>query len=158
MNNFLRPILISVILLLGCEHVEQGDPPKVFTTEDVDIAVIRFNEDFGVFVDSTLEFDEGEYNGFPGKCIVQANHIVVNKEWWINVQPETRQALIFHELGHCLLGLGHDDVRGIMSDFIGHNANSYAYEYEEGVEYMQASPCEFGCNLHRIQQNRSQYE
>lgn len=132
--------------------------------EAVERAVQKFSQEFNVFVDSTVYFDDSSYEdlstsgtGTLGKCIVQTNHIIIDKRFWDDAPSSVREALLFHELGHCMLGLGHDNVRGIMSSFIGHNANSFAYEFQEGIEYMKQMPCEFGCDLDRIITNRGEH-
>jgi hypothetical protein len=44
-----------------------------------------------------------------GTCIPDSNKIEINKDAWKSLQIPRREALIFHELGHCLLHRGHDD-------------------------------------------------
>lgn len=44
-----------------------------------------------------------------GQCITfdDANLIVVDKTFWATASDFNKRSLIFHELGHCLLGRGH---------------------------------------------------
>lgn len=156
-------LLTLLILLSGCKHVDQSDPkPPLIDMDAVERAAKRFETAFNVEVDSTIEFDASSYDdlstsgtGTIGKCFVQGNHITIDKRFWDDAPSDVQESILFHELAHCLLGLGHDNVRGIMSGFIGHSANSFRYEYHEGVEYMKNMPCEFGCDLDRIINNRS---
>ena len=126
-----------LLLLVSCSHVNQNDPTQVFDYESIEVTVKRFSAEFNIEVDSTLHFEEGYSNGFPGRCIVEANHIVINKQWWLDVLPTTRQALLFHELGHCMLKLGHDPYPGIMNGFVGHTVNHYNYFYEQSIQWMK---------------------
>lgn len=38
-----------------------------------------------------------------------ANWIEIDPEYWENLSDYGRESLIFHELGHCVFGLTHDD-------------------------------------------------
>ena len=35
--------------------------------------------------------------------------VIIDREYWEDANEQERQFLIFHELGHCFLGLEHDD-------------------------------------------------
>ncbi len=132
----MKRLVVLLLFCTSCKHVEQGTSLKEIDYMSIERAVQRFSKEFNIHVDSTLSFSEAPFKGYPGKCFVEGNHITVNKEWWLDVAPKTREALIFHELGHCMLGLGHDPLPGIMNGFIGHTANHYLYFYEESVEWM----------------------
>ena len=48
-------------------------------------------------------------------CMVSGNekHITIDKEYWITMDNMRQQQVMFHELGHCVLMLGHtNDVLG----------------------------------------------
>lgn len=47
-----------------------------------------------------------------GYCIISLNSrvITINRKYWNIASNIERELLIFHELGHCLLFLGHDDL------------------------------------------------
>lgn len=46
-----------------------------------------------------------------GKCVMSSTQrvIAINSYLWPRLPEERRKALIFHELGHCVLMRGHDD-------------------------------------------------
>ncbi len=47
-----------------------------------------------------------------GQCIVYTNdsrEIVLDQQYWISNVDVKRELLVFHELGHCVLDLGHND-------------------------------------------------
>lgn len=60
-------------------------------------------------------------------CIMEDEHIPkinVNVEKWSMLNEWRREAVIFHELGHCILGRAHDDVvingryKSIMNSYL----------------------------------------
>jgi hypothetical protein len=63
-------------------------------------------------VDFTLDVKFGEvvHDHLAGLCSpdTTVNTITVDPTYWKMLSPTTREALMFHELGHCLLGRSHD--------------------------------------------------
>ena len=53
-------------------------------------------------------FNLGDYNHLA-ECEVNTTQISVSESYWMTASEPEREVLIFHELGHCLLGRGHDD-------------------------------------------------
>jgi hypothetical protein len=54
--------------------------------------------------------------GFHGECRKLDDgtvQVAIQESAWENLSPNRRELVIFHELGHCVLGLGHSDF-GIM--------------------------------------------
>ncbi len=54
--------------------------------------------------------------------------ITINREWWsANTNIDTREAVIFHELGHCSLNRGHDNFKenGIQQSLMASVLNYY---------------------------------
>lgn len=46
-----------------------------------------------------------------GTCETQQTpRIIIDKEYWVNGSDASREQVIFHELGHCILGRGHNDA------------------------------------------------
>lgn len=129
--------LLIALFLVGCSHADQSETEKEFSKDSMYVAMERFSKEFGIEITSTISFSDDPYNGFPGYCIVETGFISINKEWWVDVDEEEREALIFHELGHCELGLGHTEKPGIMNGFIGFTAYHYIYEYEASVANMK---------------------
>lgn len=46
--------------------------------------------------------------------------VVLNQDLWFKLRPITQKAVVFHELGHCVLNLGHapDDALNLMTPYI----------------------------------------
>jgi hypothetical protein len=60
--------------------------------------------------DIPINFGDTENPMFKGVCFEYSDgskEIIVQKEWWDNVDHAYRESLIFHELGHCRLGRDH---------------------------------------------------
>ncbi len=62
----------------------------------------------------------------PGRCTLKPHtEVLINKAFYIKVSPWIQRELIFHELGHCLLGKEHNDSGlQIMNTFL-MNQNQY---------------------------------
>lgn len=85
-------------------------------------AVNRYKSDFEYYfhvkadsIDIRL-VDEisADYKDAVGYCYKATNSIEVLRSYWEEMPPIKQQMLIFHELGHCLLGKVHTDV--VLSD------------------------------------------
>jgi hypothetical protein len=50
------------------------------------------------------------YEGAVGYCYRATNSIEILRSYWKETSPIRQQMLIFHELGHCLLGKKHSDA------------------------------------------------
>lgn len=49
--------------------------------------------------------------GVAGRCNPFINLVQLDLDQYLKLAPIERKALIFHELGHCLCGLGHDNTK-----------------------------------------------
>lgn len=56
----------------------------------------------------------------PGHCTLGPKaEILINRAYFIKVSPWTQRELMFHELGHCVLGKHHDDSKlNIMNTYL----------------------------------------
>lgn len=62
--------------------------------------------------DVPINFGDTENPDFVGVCFTYSNgqrEVIVRETWWERSDELARQALIFHELGHCRLDRGHED-------------------------------------------------
>ncbi len=60
----------------------------------------------------TASIEEIHEDGVAGTCSFGSNipnTIVIDRQFWINSSPNRREMVVFHELGHCVLGQGHRD-------------------------------------------------
>lgn len=102
-------VLLVVLALLMISFVSL---PK-----DEYAEIVRFREDFTnyfgydtssisiIFVD---EITAQSKFVFVGYCYAPTNSIEILRSYWKTIPTITKQMLIFHELGHCLLKKHHD--------------------------------------------------
>lgn len=50
-------------------------------------------------------------------CITNTNNIYLNADHWKDLNFFQKRELLYHELGHCVLGLSHNPDRSIMNPF-----------------------------------------
>jgi hypothetical protein len=117
----MKPILIFLVsFLFGCVTVASDVKPRSSKTRPVntfiDPAFVRYVEDFelafGKFVDVYMGFEEDLDNGNHGECWRFTDgyrEVVINSKGWDRMTILQRRALIFHELGHCVFDMKHDD-------------------------------------------------
>jgi len=69
-------------------------------------------------LDLTAEISEINEDNVAGTCSYSShfpNHITIDSSFWNNASDIIREMVVFHELGHCVLGQGHreeTDVNG----------------------------------------------
>lgn len=52
--------------------------------------------------------DETYYDGVCNNYDAGIPEVIISKQYWDKYDETSRTLLVFHELGHCLLGLSHD--------------------------------------------------
>ena len=55
----------------------------------------------------------------PDAYVASSSVIVINKQHWDEINEWQKRELIYHELGHVILNLGHNDKTSIMNPFAG---------------------------------------
>lgn len=82
---------------------------------NVDVNQVRFE-----FLDEEnipelgLAPDEQGSTKFHGYCDEPAGVIYLNKNHWNKISYAQQRELVFHELGHCVLDMGHEHNEDIM--------------------------------------------
>ena len=94
--------------------------------------------------DVPINFKDPENDAHDGVCLSYSNgtyEVWIRKSWWDQTDEAQRHIMIFHELGHCRLGRGHDEgflgngsnrIKGsIMNSIIpsSHHYGQYESEY-----------------------------
>ncbi len=116
-NRYLYIIILIGLLFSGCREDEQIEvyiDPEVLPYLDLFIAEaasrgleIRI-EDYALSI--TVEHIDRE--NVAGQCTQATgsyNHIIIDPVYWKGYTEMNREALLFHELGHCILDRGHLD-------------------------------------------------
>lgn len=73
-----------------------------------------------------------------GVCYYKSNKIEINHSTWGGLDPIRKEALIAHELGHCLLKRQHDDSTDLITGkklSIMHKFLVYSFEYANKYSY-----------------------
>src|SRR5271170_1267705 len=100
----MKTLLISLLVLTGCGH-STIDP-------QLQPYVDRFAQDTGLTITTpmTVQFGSVGSTNEEGQC--QAGGlgnfvITINLTYWVTYDDVGRELLIYHELGHCVLGRVH---------------------------------------------------
>jgi hypothetical protein len=94
---------------LGCAQRSYNIPPEVAKFADLWEGI------YGVEVKINIYFDDLKGNTV-GTCYTgDEDKIVLDREFWDQSSDLGREELIFHEFGHCLLGLGHDNTLTVIN-------------------------------------------
>lgn len=132
-----------VLSLIGCGRKIKGSVDGEFN-----VYIADFIKDFGTdptwvsmeFKDNLTQY--GQY--VVGVCTWDNGpKIYISKSFWEYSSNYVRKALIYHEIGHCVLGKGHDDeqftngcYKSIMSSWVDSDT-CYEQHMEEKIERMK---------------------
>jgi len=113
-------IFVSIVSLSSCEldsnqfdpieETQNLNPLEVYLQSFEAEArkrnlIIDLNE-----IDLTAEIKEIDEDHVAGTCSYSShfpNHITIDESFWNNATNLIREMVVFHELGHCVLGQGH---------------------------------------------------
>jgi hypothetical protein len=111
-----------LLALLSCQPQEQPDPKQYSVPTDVEPYVQAFRQEMQshnqtiatdnlIITFGTIQGDE-----ICGQCLLESGktpRITLNRDayCWQQASTNERECLVFHELGHCLLGRGHRTER-----------------------------------------------
>lgn len=98
-------------LLLGCASraVEIAPEAKIYAD--------RWEGIYGIEVDVPVKMADLKDNTV-GLCTTKGGkgvEITLDIEFWNEASDYGREELIFHEFGHCLMGLGHDSTKVVIN-------------------------------------------
>lgn len=117
-----------VLLLLSACGMPQGSTHKEF------IPYIKtFTEITGLAVNVTMSFTEDR--NFVGVCKIYSTgerKVEVNSAYWATSDENTREQIILHELGHCVLNRDHTETMAEHPDYWFEFPNSVMYPYVFG--------------------------
>jgi hypothetical protein len=120
-----------VTALVGCGQENAKEPAIV--DEALVSYVVKFELDVGVSagaIDVTFGDLDDDIVGMCYSWKDGRRKIVIDKQFW-DIESETqREELMFHELGHCAMNLGHDEEISYMGRTSCPNSVMYPYAFE----------------------------
>ena len=110
----LKILLASLIIcvLTSCG----GD--KTIIDPEFKVFVSDFEQKIGVKVQNIIiKFSPTKYP-IIGMCITggETNEIHIDPQNWMGINKDGQELILYHELGHCILGLPHDDRRSTLDN------------------------------------------
>lgn len=113
----MRYILLLMIVISSCGGPEietcmvDTSDPRTFSHVDAEFApyVSDFESHYGNPIDIPMGFKKLD-RPTVGVCYRWSSgyrEIAVDPDWWEKAEPASRQELLFHELGHCVLNRQH---------------------------------------------------
>lgn len=102
---------MALVLLAGCGNVEQDTAVGAYSIDPQFYDYVNEFEHFsGRRVMITIKFSELD-GVIAGRCITGPSIIVeIDYTLWFSRDKNFRDAVMWHELGHCILGRPHNDM------------------------------------------------
>ena len=105
----MRIVLLTLILMMGCSNVPRKG---LVLYRHVDARTIEYVKEFEKHYGKNIPNITIEFRDLPGNakglCNTITRKIYIDEDKWYGIGKLSQEELIFHELGHCVLGLGHD--------------------------------------------------
>lgn len=139
--------ILTVIILSSCQTDITVDNTPEIENSVIPIQLQSYfetfkskGEDYGVMVDYdqaniTAEIKLINEGSVAGSCTTNGHdlrHITIDQTFWNQASELLREMVIFHELGHCILGRGHREdsfsngiCRSIMRSGLGNCRDAY---------------------------------
>lgn len=132
-------LIVTLVTLSACAPAVQDSRVASYIEE--------FEATYGVSTRSiSIEFVDQIGSGnalYAGYC--KDGSIVINEAYWKANSNERREALIYHELGHCLFGRGH--TRKLFSDGC---FGSFMSSYDDSSSCLRKHRSELIRELHTV--------
>jgi hypothetical protein len=115
MKAFISAVILC-LCLVACGHCIPPDWAKEYVElfnyeSEIRGCFLRADEITYVMHE---DFERWEYIGY---CEYATDTIAVRESWWVRASDTQKEILMFHEMGHCILGWGHLDS-GIMQPIL----------------------------------------
>lgn len=147
----MRAILLVIILMItGCgkppqDVVVSPQQPILPIVVDASIApyFIRFTQNIGI--DSNGISANLAALTYPtlGQCTISGPNktVTIDPTFWANASDNEHEELVFHELGHCAMGLGHINT---LNPYNCPDSIMYQYEFGSSTCYANSKPYYYG--------------
>jgi hypothetical protein len=108
----MRGFTLLLLIGMGCGHAP--DPlirdPELTPYQERFLGLAR---EYSLDVDRVLGLEFGDvpvkYAGLCRTSTKTHRRIIISKAYWVNLDDDGKELLMFHELGHCLLDRAHND-------------------------------------------------
>ena len=114
-------ILINLIILLGLLGCANGFKTEfIYIDSAFQSYVDLFKELTNKPVNVSLVFNSNLEQNRVGLCWRTnglGDRIEIDPDYWKSISEAGKEQLILHELGHCVLGLGHNDQLGQVGEW-----------------------------------------
>ena len=107
------------IVLMGCGRTPTPEEKQEFTPYLQ--RFVQHSNQRGRPVSGDLNIVYGSFKGSHlGMCDegwLRSSHVEINRDAWRTASEPTREMMLFHELGHCLLGRSHLDEEANLKNY-----------------------------------------
>ena len=129
MVKTIHTVILSIcILLWSCHHENEQLYPeefKVIVDAFFEEANIRGHDLQQSHYDFEIKLGETPGENVLGSCQQNGHVITINEEEWPMLTDREKEWVLFHELGHCILGRGHMNAESLTGE---------CYSYMKGAE------------------------
>lgn len=122
-------LILMLIFLVSCGK----DGKALYVEPSSQKYVTRFEQLSNIRIDNLIVEIKPLEARIMGVCTtgMTTPRIALNSLYWSNLSESEREELVFHELGHCVLGYGHDDsTLNIMNTYF-FEGDIYEFYYGE---------------------------
>ena len=109
------PLFACCLLFFSCSYIEEDTAPD---TDSLDYYLEQFEREAAKrnlsihlqnlnLITRISEIDDEGVAGLCHYSSTRPNQIIIDKSFWSSASSMIREMVVFHELGHCVLGRGH---------------------------------------------------
>ena len=132
MGGVLKYLILVALIVAGCgkkPFQKRIPPPDAFAEYVVEFESLLGSEIYNIY------FAFGDLNSYA-TCARSTGTITVDETRWADLCPLQRRALIFHELGHCVLMRDHTNDGDPIS-YMNPALRTCTY-YEQNIDALDA--------------------
>lgn len=137
----MKLLLACLLIFIGCK--KETKTSVISSGGVIDTSDARLEPYIDTFMDRlvvaglspdvtglVVEFSDSLPSNVLGSCLMGGKSVKINRQLWASLNSSSREELIFHELGHCVLNRLHD------STLVSGLPMSVMYPYHLGSTYV----------------------